>query len=426
MIFDIKGLRSQFPALKRIVNGFPAVFFDSPGGTQTPQRVIDKMLDYMIHHNANSGGVFATAIETDEIILDTRHAFADFFGCSHTEVSFGENSTAINLKLSQAIARDLKPGDEIIITDIDHDANRSPWQILEERGIVIRSVRVDLESLTLDMQDYKNKLSTKTKVVAFNYGSNAVGTISNAKEIINLARSVNAISVVDAVHYALHGVIDVKELDVDFLFCSAYKFFGPHIGILYSKAECMNTLKTLKISAQKNKAPYKFETGTLNHEGLAGALAAIEFIADIGNKHPEYLKDNQVQCSQRRKEIICGMLAMENYETPLANYFKDELRKIDGLKLYSPGKDQLCTSTISFRINNMQPLEIAKRLAAKGIFVWAGGFYVVGLMRALGLDESGGMVRIGLAPYNTKEEIDRTLIEIRNIAGDQYAQPLIS
>jgi len=370
----------------------------------------------MTNHNANSGGVFATAVETDEMILNARKAFADFFGCVWNEVSFGENSTAINFKLSQAIARDLKPGDEIIITDIDHDANRSPWEILAERGITIKSVKVNTATLTLDMDDYKSKLSARTKVVAFNYASNAVGTISDAKAIIQLARTVGAITVVDAVHYALHGVLDVKDIDADFVFCSAYKFFGPHIGVLYSKPERMNTLKTLKVSAQRNNAPDKFETGTQNHEGIAGAAEAIEFISEIGSKHPEYLKHGHSGNNQRRNNIICGMLAMDEYETVLADYFKSELKKIKGLKLYSPPKEQLSTSTISFRLDKIHPLDVAKHLSEQGIFVWAGGFYAVALMRTLGLSESGGMVRIGLAPYNTIKEIDRTLKAITEIA----------
>lgn len=417
MSFDIKGIRSQFPSLNRMVNGHQAVYFDSPGGTQTPQRVIDKMVDYMINHNANCGGVFATTAETGQMILNARRTFADFFSCSPNEVAFGENSTAINFKLSQAIARDLKPGDEIIITDIDHDANRSPWEILAERGVVIKSVRLNTETLTLDMDDYQSKLSAKTKVVAFNYGSNAVGTISDAKAIIKLARTVNAITVVDAVHYALHGVLDVKALDADFVFCSAYKFFGPHIGVLYGKEERMSEIKTLKVSAQKDLAPDKFETGTLNHEAIAGAAEALEFIADIGSKHPEYLKAGHSENNLRRNNIICGMMAFEDYELSLADYFKDELRTISGLKLYCPQKGQLCTSTISFRLDNIHPLEVAKRLAELGIFVWAGGFYAVALMSALGLSESGGMVRIGLAPYNTREEIDRTLQAIKDITA---------
>ncbi|SKB44839.1 cysteine desulfurase-like protein [Daejeonella lutea] len=415
--FDIEGIRSQFPSLKRNINGNQAIYLDSPGGTQTPQRVIDKMVDYMINHNANSGGVFATTVETDSMILETRKSFADFFNCSPEEISFGENSTTLNFKLSQAIARDLKAGDEIIITDIDHDANRSPWEILAERGVIVQSVRVNTETLTIDLEDYKRKLTQKTKVVAFNYGSNAVGTISDAKTIIDLAKTVKAITVVDAVHFALHGVLDVKELDADFVFCSAYKFFGPHIGVLYSKSERMNVLKTLKVSAQKNYAPDKFETGTLNHEAIAGAAEAIEFIADIGRKHPEHILTPDSVASQRRNNIISGMRALEAYEIPLAEYFKDELKKIKGLGLFSPPKGHLCTSTISFRLEDLHPLDVAKSLAEKGIFVWAGGFYAVGLMRALGLSESGGLVRIGLAPYNTKDEIDRTLSVVKVIAG---------
>ncbi len=416
MNFDVNGIRSQFPSLKKKVNGSPAIYFDSPGGTQTPQRVIDKMVDYIIHHNANSGGVFATTVETDKMILNARMAFADFFACAWDEVAFGENSTAINFRLSQAIARDLKAGDEIIITDIDHDANRSPWEILAERGIIIKSVKVNTETLTLDMEDFQHKLSTNTKVVAFNYGSNAVGTISDAKTLIALAKKTGALTVVDAVHYALHGVLDVKDLDVDFLFCSAYKFFGPHIGVLYGKKERMDALKTLKVSAQKNTSPDKFETGTLNHEAIAGAAEAVEFIAEIGSKYAGYTAENLTEITPRRCNIICGMKALEDYEIPLAEYFKDELRKIQGIKLYCPPKEQPCTSTISFRLENIHPLEVAKSLAQQGIFVWAGGFYAVGLMRALNLSESGGMVRIGLAPYNTREEIERTIKAIKEIA----------
>lgn len=417
MHLDIEYIRSQFPALKREVNGFPAVYFDAPGGTQVPQRVIDRMVDYLTHQNANTGGVFETSIANDRMIRNAREAFADFFGCSWNEVSFGENSTTINFKLSQAIARDIQPGDEIIITEIDHDSNRSPWKFLEDRGAIIKDIRVDPKTLVLDMDDFRNQLSAKTKLVAFNYASNAVGTISDAKEIIRLAHDAGAFTVVDAVHFALHGVIDVKALDVDFLFCSAYKFFGPHVGVLYSKAEKLTKLRSLKVSAQKNQVPEKFETGTLNHEGLAGAAEALEFIADAGSRHPELLEENEKGFSERRKKLICGMRAFEEHEMPLAGYFKDELSKISGLTLYTPPREQLCTSTISFRIKNIAPLTIAKQLAEKGIFVWAGGFYAVALMKLLGLDETGGMVRIGLAPYNTLEEIQRTLQEIHAVAS---------
>ena len=421
MKYDIEGIRAQFPALKRIVNGLPAVYFDSPGGTQVPQRVIDKMVEYLIHQNANSGGVFVTSVESDAMIARARQGFADLFGCSPNEVSFGENSTSINFKLSQAIAGDLKPGDEIIITDIDHDANRSPWQILAERDIVVKSVAIDPVTFTINIDDYKNKLSSKTKVVAFNYASNAVGTITDAAEMITLAHGVGAITVVDAVHYALHGVIDVKAIDVDYLFCSAYKFFGPHIGVLYGRQDRLERLKTLKVSAQKNVIPEKFETGTLNHEGLAGAAEALEFIADVGSEHTGYLRQNETHLGDRRRNIICGMRAFEEHEMPMARYLKSELSKIEGITLYSPPDNHLCTSTISFRIKDLPPLHVAKVLAEKGIFVWAGGFYAVALMKSLGVAERGGMVRIGLAPYNTQEEIERTLAVIRETATLAFA-----
>jgi len=413
MNYDIDYIREQFPALKRRINNFPVIYFDGPGGTQVPRRVINAISDYLANHNSNTHGEFAAAKETDEIIANARKAFADFFNCSEHEVAFSENSTTINFKLSQAIVRDLKPGDEILITDIDHDANRSPWLVLTERGIVVRSVAMDTKTFTLDMNDFRKKISPKTKVVAFNYASNAVGTISNTKEIVALAKSVGALTVADAVHFALHDVIDVKEIGVDFLFCSAYKFFGPHIGVLYAKHDVMERLKTLKVSAQDDAAPFKFETGTLNHEGIAGAAETIEFIADMGKRHEKNFTGQFERISGRRRNIVMGMISAEHHEQPLAEYFKTELKKIDGLTLYAPPQNIPCTSTISFNIKGIHPLGIAKHLAAKGIFVWAGNFYAVQIMNVLGLNDSGGMLRIGLAPYSTQEEIDRTLKEIK-------------
>lgn len=416
MHFDVDYIRSQFPALKRIINGFPAVYFDGPGGTQVPQRVIDKMADYLINHNANIHGEFATSRENDEILLNAKRTFADFFNCTWHEVSFCHNSTTINFKLAQAIARELKQGDEIIMTDMDHEANRGPWEVLAERGLVIKNVKMDTVNCTLDMDDFQRTLSPRTKVVAFNYASNAVGTISDAKEIIRLAKQVGAQTVVDAVHYALHGVIDVKELDADFLFCSAYKFFGPHIGVLYGKYEVMDRLKTLRLVTQETVPPWKFETGTLNQEGIAGAAEAVEFIADMGAKHRANFSDDFPNSTERRKNIIRGMLAVEAYEQPMARYFKDELAKIDGLKIYGPPKDFPCTSTIAFRLKDIHPNTVAKLLGDKGIFVWDGDFYAAKIIKSLGFADSGGVVRIGLAPYNTKDEIDRTIDEIKHIA----------
>ncbi|MCF8067925.1 MAG: cysteine desulfurase-like protein [Desulfobacterales bacterium] len=409
MNFDVEYIRRQFPALNRTINGHPAAYLDGPGGTQVPQRVIDKVVEYLVQHNANAGGVFATSIENDAILLNARQAFADFFGCSWEEVSFSQNSTTINFMLAQALVRDLSPGDEIIITDIDHEANRGPWQILKDRGIKILSVGVDTQNCIIDMADYQGKLSQKTKIVAINYASNATGTISDVKTMIQMAHENGAITVVDAVHYALHGAIDVKDIDTDFLFCSAYKFFGPHVGILYAKKDKMSGLRTLKVKAMADVCPYKFETGTLNQEGIAGAAEAVEFIADAGSKYENEFNEDLDGLQGRRRKIVAGMLSFERYERPISDYFKRELGSLSKLKVYSPPSGNPKTSTISFTVEGVSPVKVAEQLAQKGIFVWDGDFYAAEMIKSLNLEESGGLVRVGLTPYNTVEEIDRTL-----------------
>ena len=401
MKYDVEAMRKQFPAMERKINGYPAAYLDGPGGTQVPQRVIDKVVDYLTWHNCNIHGAFATSIETDDMLMETRKAFADFFGCSWEEVSFGANSTTINFNLSSAIARDLKPGDEVIIT---------------ERGIIIHNVKVDLEKCIIDMEDFKSKLNDKTKVAAFNYASNGVGTVSDVKAMVAMAHEAGVLTIVDAVHYALHGPIDAKDLDTDFLFCSAYKFFGPHIGVLYSKKEKLEGLRTIKVKEQDDFAPYKFETGTLNHEGIAGAAEAIEFIASIGETYGSEFEKELKGFSGRRRNVVAGMLALEAYEQPITAHFIDELERIPGVRVYGPPKGYPRTSTVSFTMKNKSPREVAEYLADRGIFVWDGDFYASKLVRVLGLRESGGLVRVGLAPYNTMEEIDRTLKAIRELA----------
>lgn len=417
MDFDVAYIRKQFPALERTINGHPVAYLDGPGGTQVPQRVIDKVVEYLVQHNANAGGVFATSIENDAILLNARQVFADFFGCSWEEVSFSQNSTTINFMLAQALVRDLSPGDEIIITDIDHEANRGPWQILRDRGIKILSVGVDTQDCIIDMADYQEKLSQKTKIVAINYASNAVGTISDVKTMVQMAHENGAKTVVDAVHYALHGAIDVNDIDTDFLFCSAYKFFGPHVGILYAKKNKMSALRTLKVEAQEDVSPFKFETGTLNQEGIAGAAEAIEFIADAGTKYEDEFLEELEGLQGRRRKIVAGMLSFERYELPLSEYFKRELGGLSKIKVFSPPSEIPKTSTISFTVEGVTPVKIAKELAQKGIFVWDGDFYAVEMVKALNLEESGGLVRVGLTPYNTLEEIDRTLEIVSRIVS---------
>lgn len=417
MKFDVQYIRQQFPAMERTINGYPAAYLDGPGGTQVPKRVVDKVVDYLYNHNCNIHGAFATSIETDAMILDARKTFADFFGCSWEEVSFGANSTTINFNLAHALARDLKVGDEVVITDIDHEANRGPWEILEERGIVVKNVKVDLDKCIIDMDDFAAKLTPKTKVAAFNYASNGVGTISDVKKMTKMAHEVGALTVVDAVHYALHGPIDVKDIDCDFLFCSAYKFFGPHVGVLYAKKEQMEKLRTIKVGEQEDWAPLKFETGTLNHEGIAGAAEAVEFIADIGAKYEGDFAAELAGMEGRRRNVFAGMLALEAYEQPIAEYFIAELEKIPAVKIYGPPKGYPRTSTVSFTVAGKTPREVAEYLGQKGIFVWDGDFFATKLVKVLGLRQSGGLIRVGLAPYNTMEEIERTIDAVKKIAA---------
>ncbi len=416
MLYNAELIRKQFPSMTRTINGFPAAYLDCPGGTQVPQRVADKVLDFLVWHNANIHGAFATSVESDAMLIEARKAFADLFGCSFEEVSFGANATTINFNLAHAIARDLKAGDEILITDIDHEGNRGPWEILEERGIIIRNVKVDLAKCIIDMEDFASKLNGKTRVAAFNYASNGVGTISDVKKMVAMAHEVGALTMVDAVNYVLHGPVDVRDIDTDFLMCSSYKLFGPHIGILYAKKEKMEALRTIKVKEQEDWAPLKFETGTLNHEGIAGAAEAIEFISSIGADCAADFTEKLDGLSGRRRNVVAGMLALEAYEKPLTVYLIEELEKIEGVKVYGPPKDHPRTSTISFTVQGRSPREVAEYLATKGLFVWDGDFFASKLIFVLGLRESGGLVRIGLAPYNTKEEIDRALAAIKELS----------
>jgi len=414
--FDIDYVREQFPCLCKTVNGFPAAFLDGPGGSQVPKRVVEKMSDYLFYHNANAHGCFVTSEETMALQQEARETLAAFFNCSAKEVVFGESSTNNNFKLVFALARDLKPGDEVIITDIDHESNRSPLRTLEERGIIVKSVRIDLDTYTLDMEDYKSKLSPKTKVVALNWAANANGTITDVKPMISMAHDMGAVTIIDAVHYAAHKVIDVKDIDTDFLVTSAYKFFGPHMGVMYAKEEALQKLRTLRVLADDNTLPpQKFETGTPNFEHICGCAAAIDFIADVGQKHEEFFQEELKGLSGKRKNVVAGMLAIDAYEEPMAKRLRIELGKIEGLKLYTSPEGFPKTSTVSFTIEGKNSHDIAVFLASRGIFVWDGDFYAIEITNhVLKLEEQGGLLRVGLAPYNTMEDIDRTIKAVQD------------
>ncbi|MDW7739417.1 MAG: cysteine desulfurase-like protein [Bacillota bacterium] len=420
MNYDVNYVRNQFPALALKVNGYPAAYLDGPGGTQVPQRVIDAVVNYLVKCNANSGGFFKTSMESDNIINNARAALADFLGSDPDEIAFGQNTTNLMYQLAFALGRNPGKRKEIIITEIDHEANRGPWLALEEKGFVVREVKINPENCTLDMEDYRSKLSENTLVAAFNYASNGVGTVSDVKEMVRLAHEAGALAVVDAVHYALHGPIDVKDLGVDFLLCSAYKFFGPHLGVLYGRRDQFEKLPAYKLRVQYDKIPCKIETGTLNHEGIAGAAEAVEFIADLGNKFGSILNPEPAELSakqnNRREMVIAGMKVMEQYEQPLAGKLINNLSQVNGVKVYGPPQGHPRTSTVSFSLKGLTAEKIAKDLGEKGIFVWDGHFYAIRLVERLGLIPLGGLVRIGLSPYNTEGEIDRLVDEVYKMA----------
>ncbi|WP_176461906.1 cysteine desulfurase-like protein [Anaeromicrobium sediminis] len=415
--FDVHKIRKEFPSTNKKVNGNPVAILDGPGGSQVPKMVVEKINDYMFNHNANEHGQFEPSKKTEELIMEGRAVLGQFLGCSKDEIAFGPSSTNNNFMLALAIGRDLEEGDEIIITDMDHTCNRSPWLMLEERGAVVKSVRVDPNTCLLDEEDFKNKLSNKTKVVALNYASNAVGTITDVKKLIKMAHEVGALTVVDAVHYAPHKPIDVKDIDTDFLLCSAYKFFGPHLGVLYAKKEVMEKIRTIRVMADDiEEPPYKFQTGTPCYELICGAAKAVKFISWIGKDYEEYFKSELEGLLGKRRSIVAGMLAIDKYEEELAEYLRCELEKINGVTLYGAPANHPKTSTVSFTHDKINSMEICEELAEEGIYGWNGDFYAIKLVNdVLGLTDRRGLVRIGFAPYNTMDDVKRTVKVLKDI-----------
>ena len=401
---DLTWIRAQFPALAQEVNGHPAVFFDGPGGTQVPQRVIDAVTDYLIRHNANTHGAFATSRRTDETIDAARAAMADFLGCAADEVVFGPNMTTLTFAISRAFGRDIRPGDEIVLTRLDHDANVAPWKALEEQGAIIRMVDIDTEECTLDMADMARAIGPRTKLVAVGYASNAVGTINDVTTITRMAHAVGALVYIDAVHYAPHGPIDVRALDCDFLACSPYKFFAPHMGALYGKREHLARLRPYKVRPASNAIPDRWETGTKNHEGLAGVTAAIEYLAELGQRI--------TPATTRRAALVQAMEAIKAYERELSEQLIANLLAIPGLTFYGisdPTRFDMRTPTVAVRLAGRTPRELAEALGRRGIFCWDGNYYAINLTERLGVEADGGMLRIGLVHYNTAEEIELLL-----------------
>jgi cysteine desulfurase family protein (TIGR01976 family) len=410
---DISRVRAQFPSLSQTVAGQPAVFFDGPGGTQVPQRVIDAISDYLKNSNANTCGAYATSQRTNTVLAEARSAMADLFGGDPDEVVFGPNMTTLTFAISRSIGRELGPGDEILLTHLDHDANVSPWRALEERGVSIRFVDINENDCTLNLTDLEQKVSTRTRVVAVGYASNAVGTINDVKEIVRLAHKKGALAYIDAVHYAPHGPIDVRALDCDFLVCSSYKFFGPHMGILYGKREHLQRLQPYKVRANTNAVPNRWEWGTLNHECIAGITACVDYLADLGRQ-----VDPSV--SSRRAALLAAYLAIQQYERGLAETLLRGLLAIPGLTLYGIRDlakiNQRCP-TVAVRVTGQTPLELATALGERGFFTWDGNYYALNLTERLDVEKDGGFLRIGLAHYNTADEVQGFLAAMREIAG---------
>ncbi len=429
---DLTWIRAQFPSLAQKINGQPAVFLDGPGGTQVPQHVIDAISDYLARNNANTGGAYATSRNTDAMIAEARAAMADFLNCDADEVVFGPNMTTLTYAISRAIGRELKQGDEIVLTLLDHDANFSPWKALEEKGVTIRTVNFNPADCTLDMHDLANKITVHTRLVAVGYASNAVGTINDVAEVVRKAKRVEALTYIDAVHYAPHGTIDVRALDCDFLACSTYKFFGPHMGVLYGKREHLKRFQPYKVRPNTNNIPNCWEWGTLNHECVAGIKACIDYWEELGRRALSIeLQSSQSEATlnspdfpqrsqrlTRREAIVAAHEAIRPHERAMMEKMIEGLLAIPGLKLYGisdPRFENRC-ATLAVRIEGHTPLELANKLGERGFFTWDGNYYALNVTEQLDVERLGGFLRIGLVHYNTMEEVERMLAALREIA----------
>jgi cysteine desulfurase family protein (TIGR01976 family) len=398
-------IRDQFPALKRLHNDKPVAYFDGPGGTQVPQRVVVAISDYLLHHNANTHWVYPTSVETDAMLLAARVAVADFLNATPAEVVFANNMTTGTFHLARALGRAWGPGDEIVITELDHHANVAPWRALEkERGVTIRVAKVDASRGVLDWDSLRAALTPRTKLLAIGAGSNALGTITDVAAAAKLAHAVGAKVFVDAVHYAPHSLVDVKAMDCDFLACSAYKFYGPHVGIVYGKKDLIKALDVPKLEPAPNNAPDRLETGTQNHEGIVGAAAAIDFLASIGSGET------------RRAQLQSAFAQLHDDGMKHFRQLWDRLGAIKGVTRYGPGPDQPRTPTLSFSVAGTPSEAVARKLAEQAVFVSNGDFYASTIVAQLGFAREG-LVRAGAACYTTAEEIDRLIAGVERVAG---------
>jgi len=404
MTLDVSAVRRQFPALQS-----DAVFFDNPGGTQVPRQVLDRIHGYLTTSNANRGGAFPTSTESDRLLEEARRALAAFLGATRSEeIVFGPNMTSLTFQISRALAREFLPGDEIIVTRLDHDANIAPWRLLaEDRGCLVRWLDFDPEDCTLDLARLDALLGPRTRLVAVGYASNAVGTINPVAEITRRAHAAGALCFVDAVQYAPHRRIDVGAVGCDFLVVSAYKFFGPHLGILYGRHEILDRLRAYKVRPAPDRPPGKFETGTQLHENIVGTLGALEYLAGLAGGDAS---------GGLRPALDESMRRIEAYEHQLTARLVDSLQTVPGLRIYGitdPARREARLPTVSFTLEGRLPRVVAEQMARDGVYVWDGNFYALAVTERLELEGRGGLIRVGLVHYNTENEIDRLTASLK-------------
>jgi len=402
-LMSIEEIRRCFPALARTHNGYPVAYFDGPGGTQVPRTVVEAMNDYLYHHNANTHWAYPSSEETDAVIDSARTVLADFLNASPTEIVFGANMTTLTFHLARALGRGYEHDDEILVTELDHHANIAPWRTLEkECDVKVRMVKMVPETGELDWDDFSRQLTRRTKLVAIGAASNALGTINDVKRAGEMAHSLGAQIFVDAVHYAPHELVDVRDWNCDFLACSAYKFYGPHIGILYGRHDLLDSLDFPKLIPAPDSAPERAETGTQNHEGIAGAAAAVDFLASLAPG------------PTRRERLHGALRQLHERGDALIRQLRNGLQEIGRVRLYGPPPGTARTPTIAFTVNGVLSMEVAKKLAKRGVFLSHGDFYAMTVVERLG-QTPHGLVRAGCACYTTPEEVDRLLAGVRGL-----------
>jgi cysteine desulfurase family protein (TIGR01976 family) len=418
MTLDVSAVRKQFPALNR-----PAIFFDNPGGTQIAKPSLERINKYLLESNANHEGAFATSLASDAVLHEAHKAMADFYNASSPdEIVFGNNMTSLTLHISRSISREWKQGDEIAVTRLDHDANATPWVLAaQDRGCNVNWVDFDVEDGTLRLDDLQKALKRKPRLLAVGYASNSLGTINPVATIVKMAHEAGTTVYIDAVQYAPHGPIDVQKLGCDYLVASSYKFFGSHAGILYGRRELLEELFAYKVRPATNKLPGKFETGTQNHEGIAGVLGAIEYFEWIGKTFgDEKLKGSSKDDYRgRRLELKKAMIAIQAYELEISRALLTALESVPGLTIYGLTDARRLderVATYSFRLKDMHPRKVAEQLAEQNIYVWDGNYYALNVTERLGLEDSGGMVRVGATHYNTLEEVEKLKAALMKIS----------